>query len=256
MCEIFGINSKTTVTCNETLKEFYGHSVKHPHGWGLAVMDNNDAEIIKEPMQASRSFYLHERLTVPVSGSTVLAHIRYATIGNIEYRNCHPFTGRDESGRRWTMIHNGTIFDYPPLQKYLKKQQGDTDSERIFLHILHEMNQRIRNGSSLHSEERFQIMDELVTKMSVGNKLNLLLFDGRNFYVHTNSENTLYMSREKDFVKVCTTPLGKDEWEPVPMTTLLVFRDGNPVYTGTNHGHSYSYTQEDIDRLYQIFANL
>lgn len=34
------------------------------------------------------------------------------------------YTKKDDSGRRWTVIHNGTIFDYPPLYKYMKLQKG------------------------------------------------------------------------------------------------------------------------------------
>ncbi len=256
MCELFGVTSKDTLTCNELLKEFYSHSTRHPHGWGLAVLDGIEAQILKEPMQASRSFYLHERLTAPVSGKTLLAHIRYATIGNIDYKNCHPYTGKDESGRRWTLIHNGTIFDYPPLARYLSRQLGDTDSERIFLHLLHLMNQKIREGHDMTAEERFRILDQMVCEMSVGNKLNLLIYDGEYLYVHTNNPNSLYVSQKKDLAKFATTPLDQDDWNNVPMTTLLAYQDGNLAFTGTNHGNEYEYSQEDLNHLYQIFADL
>ena len=64
------------------------------------------------------------------------AHIRYATIGNVEFKNCHPYSDEDNTGRRWTLIHNGTIFEYKPLNAYVKEQSGDTDSERILIHII------------------------------------------------------------------------------------------------------------------------
>ncbi len=135
MCEIFGVSSLNDFTANEYLKTFYSHSDFHPHGWGLACISRNGALIEKESIKASRSNYLRERLSQPVSAKILLAHIRYATIGNVEYKNCHPFTGKDGSGRRWTLIHNGTIFDFAPLYPYTKKQKGDTDSERIFLYL-------------------------------------------------------------------------------------------------------------------------
>ncbi len=256
MCELFGISAKTAAAHNEILKDFFSHSSGHPHGWGLAILDQNDAEIVKEPMQASRSFYLHERLTVPVKGKTLLAHIRYATIGNIEYRNCHPFTGKDESGRRWTMIHNGTIFDFPPIAKYVKKQQGDTDSERIFLYILDQINKEIRSGKKMTGKERCKLLDEMVCQMAKGNKLNLLIYDGELLYVHTNYENSLYVLQEQEMAKFSTTPLGKEDWDHVPMTTLLAYHEGQKIFTGTNHGNAYLDNQKDLDYLYQIFANL
>ncbi len=256
MCELFAVSAKYPNEYNEALKEFYSHSKRHPHGWGLAVLDGVEAQISKEPLQASRSFYLHERLTSPVVGSVILAHIRYATIGNIEYRNCHPFTGKDDSGRRWTLVHNGTIFDYAPLTQYVKQQEGDTDSERIFLHILHQMNLMIRSGHIPTAKERFDMLDALISDMARGNKLNLLLYDGEYLYVHTNAEHTLYLSKEQYGVRFCTVPLERGDWESVPMTTLLAYKEGKLEFTGTNHGHVYEMNQQDMNYLYQIFANL
>lgn len=117
MCELFGISSEENYQINDYLKEFFSHSSAHPHGWGLACMDKCDIQIEKEPFQASKSNYLKERLSVPVIVKNAFAHICYATIGNVEYRNCHPYTMRDENSRQWTLVHNGTIFDYQPVYR-------------------------------------------------------------------------------------------------------------------------------------------
>ena len=82
-------------------------------------MEENQIQLEKEPMQASRSNYLKERLTVPVLVKNAFAHIRYATIGNVEYKNCHPYTAKTLNGRQWSLVHNGTIFDYRPLNPYV-----------------------------------------------------------------------------------------------------------------------------------------
>ena len=121
MCEIFGVSALNDTVLNDYLRTFFSHSDYHPHGWGLACISRDSALIEKESLKASDSHYLRERLSQPVSEKLMLAHIRYATIGNVEYKNCHPFTGRDNTGRRWTLIHNGTIFDYPPLNSYIQK---------------------------------------------------------------------------------------------------------------------------------------
>ncbi len=256
MCELFAVNAKNAGIYNEILKSFFGHSNKHPHGWGMAVINQGDVQIEKEPLQANRSFYLHERMTAPVCGDVVMAHIRYATIGNLKYSNCHPFTGKDLSGRQWTMIHNGTIFDYAPLSKFLKKQQGDTDSERIFLYILHNMNQAIKAGRPVEAEDRFRILDQIVCDMAKGNKINLMIYDSENLYVHTNQEGTLYYSEGNDSIRFSTQPLDEEDWEPVPMTTLLAYQEGRRVFTGTNHENVYIEDKQAIDQLYQIFSSL
>ena len=136
---------------NEELKEFYSHSDKHPNGWGLALLEPDMTNWEKEPLCANESRYLRERLSEPIMARSVMAHIRYATIGNVEWRNCHPFCGRDRSGRQWVFQHNGTIFDYPPLHPYVNVQQGDTDSERILLYFLDRIDRKMEeSGHVLH----------------------------------------------------------------------------------------------------------
>lgn len=257
MCELFGVCANKSGVRNEYLKEFYSHSNKHPHGWGLALLEGNEASIEKEPAQASKSYYLKERLAFPIDSRTVLAHIRYATIGNVEYANCHPYTIKDISGRRWTQVHNGTIFDYPPLEKFIKYQSGDTDSERILLYLIEEINQAQKlRRKPLNGEERFWLLDDLLVSMSKGNKLNLLVYDGEYMYVHTNYENSLYY-KEIDGGRIfATVPLDKEVWKPVPFTTLLAYRNGQLVFRGTNHGNVYVDSEENMKYLYQIFSNL
>lgn len=257
MCELFGITTKYGRSINTFLKIFYSHSNKHPHGWGLACMDGHEVLLEKESIQASKSNYLKERLSQPIIVKTALAHIRYATIGNVEYSNCHPYSEKDNFGRRWTMIHNGTIFDYAPLNGFLKLQKGDTDSERILLYLVDRINKAQRAARRpLNDYERFYILDEIIADMSRNNKLNLLFYDGEYLYVHTNYANSLYVLQYEDTAIFSTVPLTNDDWEPVEFTTLLSYKDGQLVRTGTKHEHEYIDNVEAVKYLYQIFSDL
>ena len=257
MCELFGANAKDSMQVNQYLQEFYEHSVKHPHGWGLACMRGNEVMIEKEPMQASKSNYLKERLKYPAEGLAVIGHIRYATIGNVEYKNCHPYIGMDQSGRRWTLAHNGTIFDFAPLHGYVQKQMGDTDSERILLYIIDQINIAMEEkGGELTGRERFILLDKIIVNMAKDNKLNLLIYDGEFFYVHTNYKNSLQMAYVKNGVLFSTQPLPSGFWRPVPFTQLLAFAKGRLVEKGTVHGKEYIDSEENLNMLYQIFSNL
>lgn len=271
MCELFGVSSQNEIYLNDYLKEFYGHCIHHPHGWGLAVLDGNEAVIEKEPVQATKSNYLKERLSLPVYAKTAFAHIRYATIGNVEYQNCHPHTLKDNNGRRWTLIHNGTIFDYAPLNKYVELQTGDTDSERILMYLVEKINEKERQEQRrLLPEERFALLDAIVSEMSKGNKLNLLLYDGELMYVHTNYADSLHFL-ERDGGVIFSTQslnchtcekradrsfLGGTGWQKVPFTTLLAYQEGKRVFEGTDHGNEYIDSEENLKFLYQIFSNL
>jgi glutamine amidotransferase len=257
MCEIFGVNAKSKVQINDYLKEFYSHSKEHPHGWGLGILDGEAFSIEKEPMQASKSRYLKERLKEPIEARNALAHIRYATIGNVEYRNCHPYTMHDHSKRRWTLIHNGTIFDYAPLNKYVGKQKGDTDSERILLYLVEKIDQMEKQcGYAPDEAERFACLDAIVTEMSKGNKLNLLIYDGELLYVHTNYPQTLHRLEKDDLCLFSTQPLSREDWQPETFTTLLAYKDGVRIMKGTNHGNEYVDKEENMKYLYSIFSDL
>lgn len=257
MCEIFGFSASESIYANDYLKTFYSHSDKHPHGWGLACVSKHSATIEKESVRALDSNYLKERLSQPISEKILLAHIRYATIGNVEYKNCHPYSGKDNFGTRWTLIHNGTIFDYPPLGSYVKKQNGDTDSERIFLYILDKVNLAQREKKAkLTFEEKFEILDCIVKNMAKGNKLNLILTDGRYLYVHTNCKNTLHYLRKNGAAFFSTQALSDEDWRDVPFGQLLAYKGGKPAAEGTAHGNEYVENEEQMKLLYQIFSNL
>lgn len=257
MCELFGFSSRNQQDISSYLKEFYIHSNMHPHGWGLVNLDGNEAVIEKEPAQASKSNYLKERLSVPFPAKNAFAHIRYATIGNVEYRNCHPYSKKDKHGRRWTLVHNGTIFDYSVLDKYVKTQLGDTDSERILLYIVDCIDEKEHTlGQKLDAKERFQLLDSIIAAMSKGNKLNLLIFDGEQVYVHTNYADSLYYLEQDDWAMFATVPLTKEAWQPVPFTQLLAFQQGKLVLQGTQHGNEYIDSEENLKYLYQAFADL
>ncbi len=257
MCELFGISAAREIPAEELLREFFSHSVRHPNGWGLATFPYGEVSIEKEPVQASKSAYLKERLRGSVRASALLAHIRLATMGNMEYDNCHPFMRQDSCGRRWVLIHNGTIFDYPPLSPYQYLQTGRTDSERVLLYLVDKIDQRQQElGRALTAQERCVLLDGLVANMAPGNKLNLLLYDGELMYAHTNYADSLYVRQTGDAALFATVPLDHGAWEPMPFTALCAYRAGQKVYEGKPHGAEYFVNEEDMLYLFAAYSNL
>ena len=257
MCEIYGFSGNRKMKLNKDLREFYSHSADHPNGWGLALLDEEKTEIFKEVCRADRSGFLKEKLGAPIKSKTALAHIRLATIGNVEQDNCHPFTAADNSGRTWTLIHNGTVFECDRLNKYVFLQKGETDSERILLYIIDRMNEAIRLFRRFPTEaERFEILDEIIRGSSPKNKLNLLIYDGAVLYAHTNFRDSLYFRRNKSGLTFSTRPLAEGGWNSVPFTTLLGCKNGELLYTGTNHGNEYFFDPSAYKPLYMAYSGL
>ena len=252
MCELFGISSTKKVRVNEYLKEFFSHSVEHPHGWGMAAFYEGVASIEKEPIQALKSSYLKERLRHKIEVSTMIAHIRLATVGSMDYENCHPFVRQDNYGRRWTLAHNGTMFDAPALNPYFYGQEGQTDSERLLYYFIDKINKKQKSlRRRLTEQKRVEVFDGLIGGIAAGNKTNLLFYDGSVMYVHTNYRDSLYYATEQDAVLFATVPLSdKQEWKAVPFMRLMAWRDGRHLYTGHKHGHEYKDNAKDMQFLF------
>lgn len=257
MCELFGISSGKKLIVNEYLKEFASHSIQHPHGWGIAVFYGNAVNLEKEPIPAHKSIYLKGRLRHKIEVTNMIAHIRLATRGTMDFENCHPFIQRDNSGRAWTLAHNGTIFDGPAMEKYIYVQEGQTDSERILFYIIDCVNCRQDQlGRPLTADERFGLVDQIVCEIASGNKLNLLIYDGELLYVHTNYRDSLYCRQTEDTVFFATTPLDHKEWENVEFAVLLGYKEGKLLFSGTSHGQEYVENPQDIQFLYMDYAAL
>ena len=278
MCEMLGISAKRLLSANGILRAFFSHAEQHPHGWGLARFPHTGGPgagpatvapagdppswlqpplIEKEPVKATESETLRHILDETIDDPTILAHIRFATVGTMEYANCHPFTATDNRGRIWTLAHNGTIFNGPELNAYIGIQYGDTDSERVLLHLIDRIDrEQIRLGRSLDEEERFGTLAAVIAELSKGNKLNLLIYDGEVLYAHCNFRGSLHFRQEADAVTFSTRPLSGEGWEETPFTSLIAVKDGEIIRTSPPHGNEYIHNPEDYRLVYMNFARL
>ena len=264
MCELLGISAKRRRAVTAILREFFSHAEKHPHGWGLARFpDAGESRlsrpplIDKEPFKATASEHLRHLLEDGVEERTLLAHIRFATVGNLEYANCHPFTASDNSGRVWTLVHNGTIFGGETLNDYFGIQFGETDSERVLLHLVACIDRaQSRKGHPLDINERFDVLAPEIAKLAKGNKLNLLIYDGEVMYAHSNFKGALHYNQDGDALIFSTHPLSTGTWTPLPFTRLVAVREGDFIREAPPHGHEYIYNPDDYRFVYMNFARL
>ena len=257
MCEIFGICAKERIRANDYLDAFYNHSIDNEDGWGLAVFRGMGVSMEKEARRAVDSIYLRQRLSKDVMAANLFAHIRAATIGRMEYANCHPFIWDDNSGRAWTLVHNGTMFNGSKLSKYRDVQEGTTDSERLLLYIVDAINRSSSDaGRDLNFDDRFKILDDIMVEMSEGNKLNMLLYDGEYMYIHTNMAGTLFEYRNANSCYFATKPVVTGGWEHVPMNQLLVYRNGELIRKGTVHSNEFHQEDYDMSSIFSSFAEL
>ena len=258
MCEIFCLNANKPKQINSCLECFYNHSDQHPHGWGLANVQSDEFNINKEPVKANCSQHLKDILSNPIIGKNVFAHIRLATTGEVISPNCHPFIQTDANNRSWMLIHNGTIFDYPKLDEYNDKIKGNTDSERILVYIIDEINKYEKKLGRISTiKERFNLLKDIVFKLSKNNKLNLMIYDGDLTYIHSNMKNSLYYLKNEDGFLVATTKLTDDKnWKPVELNKLFGLIDGNIIFESEEHDNEYILTKEDEEQIQKFLESI
>jgi predicted glutamine amidotransferase len=138
MCRLFGLHAGNhacvatfwLVDAPDSLSE---QSRKNPDGTGLGVFDaDGQPHLYKEPIAAWQDATFATEAH-QMSGTTFIAHVRYATTGSLDIRNTHPFL---QDGR--IFAHNGVLEGLDALDERLREVgtdhlvQGDTDSERVF----------------------------------------------------------------------------------------------------------------------------
>ncbi|MEB3021245.1 class II glutamine amidotransferase [[Mycobacterium] crassicus] len=138
MCRLFGLHSGTDVVtatfwlldAPDNLAE---QSRRNPDGTGLGVFDGDRRpQVRKEPIAAWQDAEFateaHE-----LTGTTFIAHVRYATTGARDVVNTHPFL---QDGR--IFAHNGVLRGLDAIDARLRELgtadlvAGQTDSERVF----------------------------------------------------------------------------------------------------------------------------
>jgi len=111
----------------------------NPHGWGLASLVDGTIRSVRQVKPADESRKYREQ-ALRLEGTTLLAHVRRATVGDPAHENTHPF--RHESA---ALIHNGHVPAFEAVRPRLLDRlsihhrdsiRGTTDSEHVFALLL------------------------------------------------------------------------------------------------------------------------
>jgi predicted glutamine amidotransferase len=138
MCRLFGLHAGTKVVtatfwlldAPDSLAE---QSRRNPDGTGLGLFDGQGRpHVYKEPIAAWQDADFATEAH-DLTGTTFIAHVRYATTGSLDPHNTHPFLQDDR-----IFAHNGVLEGLDVLDERLREVgaddlvMGQTDSERVF----------------------------------------------------------------------------------------------------------------------------
>jgi predicted glutamine amidotransferase len=143
MCRLFGMatgpfRARATFWLLEAPDSLARQARHEPDGTGLGWFDeDSQPHVDKAPIPASEDEQFG-RDAREVCSNCFLAHVRFASTGDLRLVNTHPF---EQHGRLFA--HNGAFLGLDELDEqlgdYRSLVQGDTDSERFFALVTKEI---------------------------------------------------------------------------------------------------------------------
>lgn len=270
MCELLGMSSnhKTTINLSlTTLAERGENPHLHGDGWGVAFYEGNDVRLIKDFGEAKGSRWVEFIKQQEIRSTDVIAHIRRSTVGEVSYKNTHPFI-RELYGRMHTFAHNGTfhnIRSVPEYQTRRFKAVGTTDSEHAFCYLLDRMYE-VWHGSDLMPslEKRMEVVVNFAKEMRLLGPSNFLYSDGVTLFAHghqrhdpltdklvwpglhyiqvdcgpgktgfdLSSKSAIAMKGSENFLTLfASVPLNKGEWLPIQEGEVIAVTKGEMKFS-------------------------
>lgn len=270
MCELFGMSSGSLATINYSLKEFAKHGGRthaNRSGWGIGWIEDRDVRLIKEAYEMDRSPWVDFIAQRRIKSHTVIAHVRYASVGAPALENCHPFR-QELGGRMHLFAHNGTlrdVFSRLPFESSRYRPLGQTDSEHAFCVLLQRMEPLWDNPDEPPVlEKRIAIISDFAAALRRMGTANFLYSDGDALFAHSHRRvfdddgapseprppglTMLHRAHrpgghrldtagltvqvpENGATLLASVPLTREEWVPLDEGVLVVIREGRVLET-------------------------
>ncbi|MBX2803020.1 MAG: class II glutamine amidotransferase [Myxococcales bacterium] len=241
MCRMFGFRSAVPSRAHRSLVEaenaVSAQSVRHPDGWGIGWVTDDDAYVVKST-NAAHASQRFQRASERLMSHTFVVHVRRATVGVVDHVNAHPFRFG-----RWLFAHNGTVFDFERMGPWIESRiaerfqpliLGDTDSERLFYWLLTRLHEAGLDpaGRTESSADAVAVvvrtalleLDGVARALGAERPIvNVLLTDGRLLVAHRAGMPLLLSTQKRFCADFHTCP------EPSKVCMEAVRPEGVPV---------------------------
>ena len=251
MCQLLGMNCNVPTDICFSFKGFCergGVTDEHKDGWGITFFEGKGCRSFLDPHPSASSVISSLVKSYPIKSCNVIAHIRKATLGEVNLENTHPFT-RELWGQYWVFAHNGDLKGFHPTLAGDYLPVGATDSEQAFCLILERLRRSFETKPAAGAIAA--VLQEAADEISGHGTFNFLLSNGECMFAHCTTklsylvrQHPFSMARLKDkdieldfsevttpddrVAVIATEPLTTNEtWIGFPKGRVLVFRDGH-----------------------------
>ncbi len=242
MCRMFAVRAERPIRVEDDLlsaptglaRQSCGDrcGTRHEQGWGIGWFAGDGARLVRSARPAGAD-PLYAESSRKVCGTTVLAHVRKASMGSVAEANCHPF-----GYGRWLFAHNGTLQGFPAVRTRLRgavppdlvgRIEGETDSEHAFYFLLGRL-RRAAGGLEAPADpgvvvgvltDVIRYLHDLCPGTAVGpSEFNFILTDGR-MLAASRWGHTLYrLDRarpgEPRAAAIASEPTSAEPWVELP----------------------------------------
>lgn len=188
MCQLLGISSAAPVRVSFNWGRFAmrgSEAAGNPDGWGVAYSEGTDVRVLREPSPAADSDLVAFLASHGPPTTTVLSHVRRATLGGRELANTQPFA-HGLSGRTHVFAHNGHVSSLEAPTSSWLQPIGTTDSEIMFSILLGRLEVVWRSGNTPSLAVRSEIVATFAEEMRSLGASNFLYFDGLTLFAHSH----------------------------------------------------------------------
>ncbi len=263
MCQLLGLSSSSPIRLTFNWRSFVGRGsekVGNPDGWGVAYFEGTDALVLREPKPAAKSPMVQFLTNHAPRSNLVISHVRRATCGGRNLANTQPFQ-RVLGGHTHIFAHNGFVKPYKQANTSSWLQtKGETDSERLFCHLLSDLEPLWNNGGIPPLEKRLGIVEHFAREIMQYGSANFLYSDGVTLFAHGHRHTipgdgvshdpglyvSLYQSETGSDMKmscegimaegncshqvlVATLPLNDHSWVPLKAGEVACFQHGQRI---------------------------
>lgn len=222
MCRLFAVRADRPIRVGRAFDALKRQAREHKDGWGIARFDVQPPHL-EVNVTAAHQCERFQQLGEELATTSLLTHIRLASVGDVTERNAHPFFARG-----FAFMHNGTVANFGKHKEAIRSHiapehlahiRGETDSETCFALFRTVLDPLPTPGLDDMKRALARVMTTVSTITDHGeakSAMNFLVTDGQRM-VATRRGRTLFCASEPGARYIASERLWSDgAWAEVP----------------------------------------